>query len=104
MLLATQSSEAAHHDWIRSLCRARAYVLCQERPDILASAHSLERAEQRAASDRRAKNIRKQAALQRSKSVGKQHAHGPLIQSDAFDVPFQKGSLLDTMPPTTAGR
>lgn len=104
VLLATQSSEAAHHDWIRSLCRARAYVLCQERPDILASAHSLERAEQRAASDRRAKNIRKQAALQRSKSVGKQHAHGPLIQSDAFDVPFQKGSLLDTMPPTTAGR
>lgn len=104
VLLAAQSNEAAHHDWIKSLFRARSYVLCQERPDVLASAHSLERAEQRAASDRRAKNLRKQAALQRSKSVGKQHTQGPLIQSDAFDVPFQKGSLLATMPTTTAGR
>ena len=36
--------------------------------------------------------------------IAEERAPGPLIQSDAFDVPFQKGSLLDTRPSTTAGR
>lgn len=99
VLMAAQSDAAAHSDWIKNIFRARSYVLCQERPDLLANARTLEKAEQRAASDRRVRSIQHQAALQRSKSMRHKSgpADAPLIPEASLDVPFKKGSLLDTV-------
>ena len=101
LLLAAQTDEAAHNDWFKNIYRARSYVLCQERPDLLKAARAVERTEQKVASIRRTKSVRKQAALQRSNAAQHSRASSqssaPLIQNDAFHMQFERGSLLDSM-------
>lgn len=97
----SQSDEAAHRDWVKSILCARSYILRQERPDLFAMVKTLERSEQQAATLRRAHTVRRQAEMSRAKSLRRSHttrhtSHtAPLIPEESLDVQFQKGSLLD---------
>lgn len=97
----SQSEEAAHRDWFKAIFSTRSYILRQERPDLFAMTKSMERAEQKVASLRRALTGRRNAELQRARSARKQvqspPAPAPLILSDSLDVHFEKGSLLDNI-------
>lgn len=98
-----QSDLAAHADWVSAILRARSYVLKQERPELFMMAKSIERAEQQAAHTRRAQSFRSNAGLQRSKSTKStarqpmSPSHAKLVSSDSLQVPFEKGSLLDSI-------
>lgn len=96
-----QSDVAANTDWVSAILRARSYVLKQERPELFRMAKSNERAEHQAAHVRRAHSIRRNAELQRSRST-KTTTRPPaqvtkLVPSESLEVPFEKGSLLDSI-------
>ncbi|WFD45334.1 hypothetical protein MPSI1_004016 [Malassezia psittaci] len=105
----TQSDEAAHHDWVKSILGARTYVLRQESPELFSYTQSLPPIHYPSAASpsqgfgahlaRRptpndsmsARRVRSHRDLKPAASIA-----SPLISPESLSMQFQQGSLLAT--------